>query len=153
MIIHYNQQLTKEVLHLILIWRIVVNNIHDGGATRNIAYRNYSRDAYKEVAQTQQVMVLLWLNDKEPTVHTIYMYFSNKTNYRIISNFPQYWKDIFQEAYLTWRPWGIEGAGKENLPRAATAWKSQRGENTILPKRNKKNRLMYNHKLSHASQD
>ena len=34
--------------------------------------------------------------------------------------------------FHTWRSLGRDGAGKENLPRATTVWKSQRGENTIL---------------------
>ncbi len=37
----------------------------------------------------------------------------------------------------TWRSWGSEGAGKENLLRAKTAWKSHRGANTILQNKNK----------------
>lgn len=32
----------------------------------------------------------------------------------------------------TLRPWGIDGAGRENLPLATTAWNNQRGENTNL---------------------
>lgn len=32
----------------------------------------------------------------------------------------------------TCRSWGIDGAGKENLPLATTAWNSQRGAKMIL---------------------
>lgn len=32
----------------------------------------------------------------------------------------------------TWRLCGTDGAGNENLPRAATAWNIQMGKNTIL---------------------
>lgn len=43
-------------------------------------------------------------------------------------------EDIKSVKYMhhTLRPWGIDGAGRENLPLATTAWNNQRGENTIL---------------------
>lgn len=32
----------------------------------------------------------------------------------------------------TWRSWGTDGAGNENLPRATTPWNSQSGRKMIL---------------------
>lgn len=39
------------------------------------------------------------------------------------------WKKKYE---LTWRLWGTDGAGRENLPRATTAWNIQTGKNTVL---------------------
>lgn len=63
------------------------------------------------------------------------------TGWKIIFEFP--WGIIYKLSHNkyspnklkishTWRSFGIDGAGKENRPRATTAWNSHRGTNTIL---------------------
>lgn len=62
----------------------VVNKIHMAAPQENVAYHNCSRDAYKEVAQMQQVEELLRVNEKEPTAHKQFIFSSvTKTYYKI----------------------------------------------------------------------
>lgn len=42
------------------------------------------------------------------------------------------------EIELTCRSWGIDGAGKENRPRATTVWNSHKGTKIILQVKVKK---------------
>jgi hypothetical protein len=87
------------------------------------------QDICKEGARTQSATALRRRNDKEPTARRTYTYqiqcMVNEQHLRQA----QLEKTVVN---LTLRPWGNEGAGIENLPRAATPWNSHSGMNIIL---------------------
>lgn len=99
----------------------------------------------------QQVVALPWRNAVEPTVQE-----KEVLKFLSLQLIRDFWKIIHKllhkkcniqvrwRYFHTWRSWGIDGAGNENLPRATTTWNSHKGEKAILQVTDKRQTLFKN---------